>query len=373
MNGILILDRNVGDVRAAINRELGWMVGGTGLATLVLVGAIATVFRFVVLRRLQRFESTARQIASGDLERRLPDEGSDTISWLAREFNAMADSVTGLVGEVRSQRERLETVINSIDDGIVVLDTTRTVIAANDAFLARTGGRRETVLGSLLPGPRLAGLLGRAVPGVRLPPVGPAAGPALRTYGRRRQRAVGGDPCVADLGRERPHQPRGRSLARHFRPPRRRGLPGRVAQAGVARPARLRLLARVEHAARHRPHLRRGHFAGRPLRRVGRGRDTADRRKRRHRSRANPALPRRHAALPADGPRTILSRRHRGSGERRVGGHTAGRADRTRVRRDAHRVAARRRSAHSRRRGVVAARASSTCCSTPSRPARAAA
>ena len=59
----------------------------------------------------------------------------------------MADSVTGLVGEVRNQRERLETVINSIDDGIVVLDATRHVIAANDAFLARTGGRRETVLG----------------------------------------------------------------------------------------------------------------------------------------------------------------------------------------------------------------------------------
>ena len=140
MNGILILDRNVGDVRASINRDLGWMVGGTGLATLLLVGAIAGVFRFVVLRRLQRFESTARQIAAGNLDRRVPDEGSDTISWLAREFNAMADSVTGLVGEVRNQRERLETVINSIDDGIVVLDTARIVIAANDAFLGRTAG-----------------------------------------------------------------------------------------------------------------------------------------------------------------------------------------------------------------------------------------
>jgi PAS domain S-box-containing protein len=147
VNGILILDRNVGDVRASINRDLVWMVGGTGLATLALVGAIAAIIRFVILRRLQRFETTARQIASGDLGRRVPAEGSDTISWLAREFNAMADSVTGLVGEVRNQRERLETVINSIDDGIVVLDSTRTVMAANDAFLARTGGRREALLG----------------------------------------------------------------------------------------------------------------------------------------------------------------------------------------------------------------------------------
>ncbi len=147
MNGILILDRNVGSVRASIDRDLVWMVGGTGVATLVLVGAIAFLVRFLILRRLQRFETTARQIASGDLARRVPDEGSDTISWLAREFNAMADSVTGLVGEVRNQRERLETVINSIDDGIVVLDGARTVVAANDAFLARTGGRREALVG----------------------------------------------------------------------------------------------------------------------------------------------------------------------------------------------------------------------------------
>jgi PAS domain S-box-containing protein len=147
INGILILDRDVSGLRASMDRDIGWLVGGAGAATLVLVGAIAAIFRFVVLRRLQRFETTARQIAAGDLERRVPAGGSDTISWLAREFNAMADSVTGLVDEVRNQRERLETVINSVDDGIVVLDARRHVIAANDAFLARTGGRRETLLG----------------------------------------------------------------------------------------------------------------------------------------------------------------------------------------------------------------------------------
>ncbi len=89
-------------------------------------GSIGVVIRVAVLRRLQRFETAARQIAAGDLGRRVPAEGSDTLSWLAREFNTMADSVTGLVGEVRNQRERLETVINSIDDGIVVLDAGRT-------------------------------------------------------------------------------------------------------------------------------------------------------------------------------------------------------------------------------------------------------
>jgi PAS domain S-box-containing protein len=127
--------------------DLRWLVGGTAAITLLLVGAIGVVIRVAVLRRLQRFETTARQIAGGDLAQRVPSGGSDTISWLAREFNTMADSVTGLVGEVRNQRERLETVINSIDDGIVVLDGQRHVIAANDSFLLRAQHSREQVLG----------------------------------------------------------------------------------------------------------------------------------------------------------------------------------------------------------------------------------
>ena len=147
INGVLILDINVGEVRESMNRDLRWMVAGTGGITLLLVTTIALVVRFVVIRRLQKFETAARLIAAGDLERRVPAGGSDTISWLAREFNAMADSVTGLLGEVRSQRERLETIINAIDDGIAVLDADRRIVAANDAFIARTGRSRAQMVG----------------------------------------------------------------------------------------------------------------------------------------------------------------------------------------------------------------------------------
>lgn len=146
INGVLILDYDAGEVRAGMTRDLRWMVAGTGALTFVLVGAIFVVIRVSVLRRLQRLETTARLVSQGDLERRAPVEGSDTLAWLGREFNIMADSVAGLVGEVSAQRERLETVINSIDDGIVVLDPERKIIAANDAFLRRTGSSRDQVL-----------------------------------------------------------------------------------------------------------------------------------------------------------------------------------------------------------------------------------
>jgi PAS domain S-box-containing protein len=148
INGIMILDLDAGGLRATMNQDLRWMVLGSGALALLLVAAIALIVRFFVLRRLQKFETTARLIAKGDLDRRVPPDGaSDTISWLASEFNTMADSMTGMVGEIRTERERLETVINSIDDGIVVLDPGRRVIAANDAFLRRTGTVREEALG----------------------------------------------------------------------------------------------------------------------------------------------------------------------------------------------------------------------------------
>jgi two-component system CheB/CheR fusion protein len=147
INGALLFDYRTAELGEEMAHDLGWLVAGTAAITLLLVGAIGLVIRVAVLRRLQRFETAAREIASGDLEKRVPAGGSDTISWLAREFNTMADSVTGLVGEVRNQRERLETVINSIDDGIVVLDAQRHVIASNDAFLERARHSREQVLG----------------------------------------------------------------------------------------------------------------------------------------------------------------------------------------------------------------------------------
>jgi len=53
----------------------------------------------------------------------------------------------GAGGGSAPSEERLETVINSIDDGIVVLDAERRVIAANDAFLERARHSREQVLG----------------------------------------------------------------------------------------------------------------------------------------------------------------------------------------------------------------------------------
>jgi PAS domain S-box-containing protein len=108
INGIVIFDVDASRIRATAAADLRWMVGTTGIVALLLLAGIGAQARFMVLRRFRRVETSARLSASA--------------------------------------RDRIETIINSIDDGIVVLDGHRTVIAANDAFLRRTGvGRRQLV------------------------------------------------------------------------------------------------------------------------------------------------------------------------------------------------------------------------------------
>jgi PAS domain S-box-containing protein len=148
INGILIVDVDTKEIRATMNRDLRLMAAGSAAIALLLVAVIALVVRLVVMGRLQRFEASARLIAAGHLDRRVPVRGSDTLAWLGEEFNTMADSMTGLLRDARTQSEQLEIVINGIDDGIVVLDVDRRVVAANDAFLRRSGRSRAEVLGT---------------------------------------------------------------------------------------------------------------------------------------------------------------------------------------------------------------------------------
>ena len=189
--------------------------------------------------------------------------------------------------------------------------------------------------------------------------------------GRRAEGRLGGGPRLPDPGRGRKGRPGRGGLARHLRAPRRRGAARRVAPARLARPPRLGLLARAEHAARHDARLRGGDPARRAL--AGAARD--DRlgrrgRERRDRPRPAPALPRRDAELPPPLERQGLARQRGGPrahprlgrAPRRADGPDARRGDRGGAR------ARRPRASGSTRRGCSTS--SSTSSSTPSRRAR---
>jgi two-component system sensor histidine kinase MtrB len=64
-----------------------------GIALIALIGALTFVVVRFVVAPIQLAAATTRRLAAGDLEVRLPENGQDVFTSLARSFNGMADSL----------------------------------------------------------------------------------------------------------------------------------------------------------------------------------------------------------------------------------------------------------------------------------------
>jgi PAS domain S-box-containing protein len=146
VNGVVITDTDISDLRDRLRADVQVLALATGVGAVLLLGGVTLIVRMLVLRRLDRIETTTRAIAEGDFERRVSMTGTDAVARLGNEFNAMADSVTDLLSQLRRQRTQLENVMSSVEDGMLVVDRTYTVTALNKSLAQRIGDTRENLL-----------------------------------------------------------------------------------------------------------------------------------------------------------------------------------------------------------------------------------
>jgi two-component system NtrC family sensor kinase len=147
MNGMLILDVSLAGLQAQLSRDRMWMVAATAILALLLLASVGLIVRRLILVRLAKLGDTARAIAAGDLTKRADVGGDDTITWLATDFNNMANGVLHLISEVKERESQLADVMNSVDDGLVVFDRDLRIVAANHAFGRRFGAHPEALHG----------------------------------------------------------------------------------------------------------------------------------------------------------------------------------------------------------------------------------
>jgi len=149
LNGIMILDISLAGVHAALARDVAWFAIAGSLLALLLVGGTGLLVRRLVLVRLARLRHTARAIAAGNLHERAVVGGHDVITALAVDFNTMAVSLESLLERFRQQEARLTNIVNSLDDGLVVLDSDSRVVACNRSFARRIGHPPDDVRGQV--------------------------------------------------------------------------------------------------------------------------------------------------------------------------------------------------------------------------------
>jgi PAS domain S-box-containing protein len=148
-NGMLILDVSLAALHADLRNDAVTMATGTAVLTLVLIAGAGLLVRRLILVRLSRLSATARAIAGGALETRAEVDGDDVITSLARDFNNMADATSRLIDEIRSRENQMAGILNSLDDGMVVLDKDFRIVAANHSLAQRLCRRSGNLQGEV--------------------------------------------------------------------------------------------------------------------------------------------------------------------------------------------------------------------------------
>ncbi len=140
----------VASTRSEVNRLL--------FIAAMLVGAIATALAWFsgrrITRPIQELTETASQVREGDLQAQAPVYGDDEVGQLGETFNEMTASLLKMTSDLRtaareehSLRSRIETIIQSMADGLVAVDADRNILAFNREAEHLTGVPAEEAVG----------------------------------------------------------------------------------------------------------------------------------------------------------------------------------------------------------------------------------
>ena len=140
----LTASMEVVDAMAAAARRDAWIATGAALLfALVLVGAL---IRRAVVRPIEDVTAAMRSVAEGNLDQAVPVPGSDEIGHMAESFNMMVVRLGELYRGLRLEQDKLNTVIQSTGEGVVVTDAGGRIVLVNDAAVQLLGKRRERIM-----------------------------------------------------------------------------------------------------------------------------------------------------------------------------------------------------------------------------------
>jgi signal transduction histidine kinase/HAMP domain-containing protein len=148
-NGILLIDLALSSADRRFFASIGSTLALGTAMVLLTVAVLVLLLRRMVHNPLRAVVTTGQRIVRGDLDARAPVAPSGEFAQLASQVNRLTDHLAGSIRTVETQRRELQTILDAIDDEIVVLDRERRVVAANEVFRKRSGQSGPDITGRL--------------------------------------------------------------------------------------------------------------------------------------------------------------------------------------------------------------------------------
>lgn len=107
------------------------------MQSMLLGLAISMLFSILlsktILAPIESLTQKAKRISSGDFESRIDITSSDEIGTLTKAFNQMASELKTTLNAMQSEKDKVETILRYMTDGIVAFDKSGTIIHINPA------------------------------------------------------------------------------------------------------------------------------------------------------------------------------------------------------------------------------------------------
>ncbi len=117
------------------------------LVALLVAGALASLVSGTITGPIQEVTSRAAQMARGDFDQRISIRSADEIGQLAAMFNVLTGKVRETLGEISSEKTKLEAVLSHMADGIIALDAEGNVTVLNHAAANMLGTPEHAAMG----------------------------------------------------------------------------------------------------------------------------------------------------------------------------------------------------------------------------------
>ena len=131
INGVLHVDYDAEPIRRhAFNTTLMLMGAGAVVTLATLIGGWWFMRRFVLIP-VARLGAASSALSGGDLSARVELQGSDELSRLAATFNQMASNLQATVLDLNEEKRFLQALIDTIPDGVRIIDADRNIVLAN--------------------------------------------------------------------------------------------------------------------------------------------------------------------------------------------------------------------------------------------------
>jgi two-component system phosphate regulon sensor histidine kinase PhoR len=145
--------------------QLKIALGGCIIA--LLAAGISWVISRRISRPIEQMKKSAEQFAGGDLSHRLTSPATEEMAGLADAMNQMAAQLDNRIETVINQRNQLETVLASMLEGVIAIDTEERIVSINRAaaqlFENEPSNCRDKSIQEVIRSPALQQFIRRAL------------------------------------------------------------------------------------------------------------------------------------------------------------------------------------------------------------------